>query len=132
MSRPLSHPVPLHFPHFFALINPKKQRNRYLPTYPCIHLLRATQLLAAHSYAQDTEGVHFVDPQAWVTQNLFKATSVWDIPLMKPRFACAIPNPTALPRDDAARADALSRSLDFFRMGGACENGLVALEPRQQ
>ena len=60
------------------------------------------------------------------------ATSVWDIPLMKPRFACAIPNPTALPRDDAARADALSRSLDFFRMGGACENGLVALEPLQQ
>lgn len=89
------------------------------------------QLLAAHSYAQDTDGVHYVDPQAWVTQNLFKAASVWDIPLMKPRFACAIPNPTTLPEEDEARAGALERSLEFFRMGGSCENGLVALDSLQ-
>lgn len=88
------------------------------------------QLLAALAYSHDTEGVHFVDPQTWVTQNLFKSTSIWDIPLMKPRFACAIPNPAPSALgvdDDAARAEVLERSLKFFRMGGACENGLVSL-----
>lgn len=90
------------------------------------------QLLAALSYAQGTEGVRFVNPQTWVTQNLFRASSVWDIPLMKPRFACAIPDRTTLPEDDATRADALEKSLAFFRMGGRCENGLVGLFPSLQ
>eukprot|EP00903_Cladosiphon_okamuranus_P019226 g17680.t1 len=95
------------------------------------NIVSVPQLLAAHSYAQDTDGVRFVDPQAWVTQNLFKVTSVWDIPLMKPRFACAIPTPSALPNDDEVRAGALKRSLEFFRRGGSCDNGLVALNPQQ-
>lgn len=47
---------------------------------------------------------------------------------MKPRFACALPNPApSTLEDDAARAEVLERSLRFFRMGGACENGLVSL-----
>ncbi len=47
---------------------------------------------------------------------------------MKPRFACALPDPApAALEDDVARAQALESSLRFFRRGGACENGLVSL-----
>ncbi|CAM9840562.1 unnamed protein product [Scytosiphon promiscuus] len=90
------------------------------------------QLLAALAYSRNPVGVHFVNPQAWVTQNLFKQTSIWDIPLMKPRYACTLPEspliPPSLVEDDAARADVLERSLEFFRMGGSCEDGIITVD----
>lgn len=98
------------------------------PTRQFFFFFRA-QILASLAYSRDTEGVHFVNPQAWVTQNLFKQTSIWDIPLMKPRYACAIPNPTTLSEEDALRAEVLERNLQFYRMGGACDSGLVSVDP---
>ena len=83
------------------------------------------QVLAALQFARETKGIWFLDPQAWVSQHLFKEESIWDIPLVKPRFTCAI-NPTVLrQRKDLDVADVLGDSLDFFSRGGKCENGQI-------
>lgn len=87
----------------------------------------STQMLAALQYSRDTPGVWFFNPQAWVSHNLFKTASIWEIPLVKPRFTCEIYPLTSV--ENAAVAGILQRSLDFFAMGGACENGLISHEP---
>ena len=90
-----------------------------------LYVLPISQVLAALQYAQETEGIWFLDPQAWVSQHLFKEESIWDIPLVKPRFTCAI-NPMVLrQREDLEVADVLAANLDFFSRGGKCQNGLI-------
>lgn len=92
------------------------------------------QVLAALQYSRQTEGIWFLDPQAWVSQHLFKEASIWDIPLVKPRFTCAI-NPTLMRRrarpaqQDLDVADVLRNSLDFFSKGGKCPNGQIDVKP---
>ncbi len=88
----------------------------------------ALQVLAALQFFRQTEGIWFLDPQAWVSQHLFKEASIWDIPLVKPRFTCAI-NPTLLKRGGVDVADTLRYSLDFFTRGGTCTNGQIDVKP---
>ncbi|CAM9587062.1 unnamed protein product [Ectocarpus sp. 6 AP-2014] len=86
------------------------------------------QVLAAVAYSRETPGVWFVDPRGWVGQNLFKEASIWDIPLVKPRFTCTI----AADKLDSASpktAEALQSIVDFFAIGGKCANGLIAAAP---
>lgn len=83
------------------------------------------QVLAALQYARQTEGIWFFDPQAWVSQNLFKEASIWDIPLVKPRFTCAISPAILRQRDDVDVTGVLEDSLDFFARGGKCPNGQI-------
>ncbi|CAM9138496.1 unnamed protein product [Ectocarpus sp. 12 AP-2014] len=81
------------------------------------------RMLAALAYARNTPGVWFGDPQVWVGQNLFQEASIWDIPLVKPRFTCAI---ALAPEPDCLRAaTTLQNSLDFFFRGGKCKDGLI-------
>lgn len=59
-------------------------------------------------------------------QHVFKEASIWDIPLLKPRFSCGVEH-TIL--DSGLNvADTLVRSLDFFSDGGTCENGLIHVD----
>lgn len=81
------------------------------------------QLLAAFSYSRSTPGVWFLDPQGWVSQYLFKEMPIWAIPLVKPRYTCAIPQ--GLDTGDQDIASVLQVNLDFFARGGKCENGIV-------
>ncbi|CAN0126388.1 unnamed protein product [Ectocarpus sp. 12 AP-2014] len=81
------------------------------------------RMLAALAYARNMPGVWFGDPQVWVGQHLFQEASIWDIPLVKPRFTCAI---ARAPEPDSLRAaTTLENSLDFFSRGGKCEDGLI-------
>ncbi|CAM9319802.1 unnamed protein product [Ectocarpus sp. 12 AP-2014] len=81
-------------------------------------------VLAALAFSRDTPGVWFLDPQAWVGQHLFQKESIWNIPLVKPRYTCAIP-PAQLEPGSPKAAEALQSNLDFFSMGGKCANGLI-------
>ncbi|CAM9712766.1 unnamed protein product [Ectocarpus sp. 4 AP-2014] len=86
------------------------------------------QVLAAVAYSRKTPGVWFVDPRGWVGQNLFKEASIWDIPLVKPRFTCTI----AADKLDSASpktAEVLQSSVNLFANGGKCANGLIADAP---
>lgn len=87
-------------------------------------------MLAALQHARQTEGVWFLDPLAWVSDHLFKEASIWNIPLVKPRFTCAI-NPVYLRDngDDIVVAEVLQSNLDFFSKGGKCPTGQIDLTP---
>lgn len=47
-------------------------------------------MLAALAYARNPPGIWFFNPSKWVEQHMFKLASVWDIPLVKPRFSCMV------------------------------------------
>ncbi|CAM9403327.1 unnamed protein product [Ectocarpus fasciculatus] len=81
-------------------------------------------VLAALAYSRETPGVWFVDPQAWVGQNLFKEASIWNIPLVKPRYTCAIA-PSQLEPGSPSTVEVLQKNLDFFSKGGKCASGLI-------
>ena len=84
-------------------------------------------MLAALQYKDATKGVWFFNPQEWVTKHLFQAASIWEIPLVKPRFTCGIYPSQSVAEADVA--DVLRRNLDFFTMGGTCEGGTIAPQP---
>jgi len=48
----------------------------------------SVKLLAGLAYSQNSPGIWFLNAQQWVTHHMFRAASVWDIPLVKPRFGC--------------------------------------------
>ena len=50
----------------------------------------STKMLAALAYARNPPGIWFFNPSKWVEQHMFKSASVWDIPLVKPRFSCMV------------------------------------------
>eukprot|EP00752_Nemacystus_decipiens_P007288 g6521.t1 len=82
------------------------------------------QMLAALQYKRATTGMWFFNPSEWVTKHLFQAASIWEIPLVKPRFACEIYPSRSV--EEAEVAGVLRRNLDFFAMGGTCEGGTIA------
>ena len=89
--------------------------------------------MAALAYSRRTPGIWFVNPQEWLARNLFKAASIWEIPLLKPRFTCAI-DPT-LQRSEMPHellVVGLKSNLDFFVKGGTCESGVIDLQTYQQ
>lgn len=82
--------------------------------------------MAALAYSKSTPGMWFINPQEWVARNLFKAVSIWKIPLLKPRYTCAID--PALKRSEIPHevlVAGLKTNLDFFAMGGTCESGVI-------
>lgn len=86
----------------------------------------SAQVLAALAYSRNTPGVWFVNPEAWITDHLFKKVSIWDVPLVKPPFSCGV-DPAVL-GSGADVADALDRSLRMLSTGGACEDGLIHVD----
>ncbi|CAB1103554.1 unnamed protein product [Ectocarpus sp. CCAP 1310/34] len=84
------------------------------------------QMLAALQYKRAAPGIWFFNPQEWVTSHLFQDASIWEIPLVKPRFTCELdPSSSA---DEFDVADILQRNLDFFAMGGTCEAGVISMQ----
>ncbi|CAN0091222.1 unnamed protein product [Scytosiphon promiscuus] len=81
------------------------------------------QLLAALQYKQATPGIWFFNPQEWVSKHLFQTASIWEIPLVKPRFICEIYSPSTAA---GSSVDVLRKHLDFFTMGGTCEGGVIS------
>lgn len=59
---------------------------------------------------------------------MFRAASIWDIPLVKPRFGCAASMSLALQGYDVASA---LNTLVASTVEWGCESGFLALEPTQ-
>lgn len=83
------------------------------------------QVLAALAYSRNLPGVWFMNPPQWVTHHMFQPASIWDIPLVKPRFGCAFDISLGPHGYDVAAE--LDRRLAFFVSGGGCERGFIAL-----
>ena len=83
------------------------------------------QVLAALAYSRNPAGVWFINPQQWVTRHMFQRASIWDIPLVKPRFGCAFDISLSAHGYDVAAE--LRTQLGHFVSGGRCDRGFVAL-----
>lgn len=86
------------------------------------------QALAALAYSRNPEGVWFLNPQQWVSQHLFQAASIWDIPLVKPRFSCSVDPGLDLAKFDVSAS--LMHQLEAFDNGATCESGFMELDSR--
>ena len=82
--------------------------------------------MAALAYSRNTPGVWFVDPKTWVSEHLFRTASIWEIPLVKPRYTCSID--PLIGESDADGMDVglvLQTNLAFFTHGGTCDSGYI-------
>eukprot|EP00752_Nemacystus_decipiens_P004759 g4334.t1 len=84
------------------------------------------EVLAALTYARNPPGVWFINPQQWVTHHMFEPASIWDIPLVKPRFGCAFDMSMAVKGYDMAAA--LEAQLSHFMSGSSCELGFMDVD----
>ncbi|CAM9604376.1 unnamed protein product [Scytosiphon promiscuus] len=84
------------------------------------------EVLAALAYSRNEAGLWFINPQQWVTHHMFQQASIWDIPLVKPRFGCAFDISMAAQGYDVAAA--LESQLGHFVSGSACERGFIPLD----
>ncbi|CAM9733800.1 unnamed protein product, partial [Laminaria digitata] len=83
------------------------------------------EVLAALAYSRNPPGLWFINPQQWVTHHMFQRASIWDIPLVKPRFGCAFDITLSVHGYDVAAE--LRAQLGHFVSGGKCDRGFVAL-----
>lgn len=72
------------------------------------------------------EEVHFINIRSWSQENLFSAASIWDIPLVKPRFGCSFD--TALSLMGYRVGDFIANALEAFKLGAKCELGFKSFE----
>lgn len=86
-------------------------------------------MLAALAYSRNAPGVWFINPQQWVTHHMFQPASIWDIPLVKPRFGCAFDISMAAKGYDVAAA--LEAQLSHFVSGASCERGFIHMHHAQ-
>lgn len=86
-------------------------------------------MLAALAYSSNPDGLVFVDPKQWSRQNLFSVPSIWDIPLVKPRFGCSVD--TSLSEIGYDVASWLTKNVDAFKYGAKCELGFKEVEPSE-
>ncbi|CAM9328797.1 unnamed protein product, partial [Ectocarpus sp. 12 AP-2014] len=86
------------------------------------------ELLAALAYSRNPPEIWFLNPTQWVTHHMFKHASVWDVPLVKPRFLCSVNLVLAKQGYDVARE--LNRFADFSDggRGKKCEMGYLPLD----
>lgn len=100
-----------------------------IPPRPLPSLTRrrftAPQVLAALAYSRNPPGLWFVNPQQWVTRHMFQRASIWDIPLVKPRFGCAFDITLSAHGYDVAAE--LRAQLGHFMSGGKCDRGFIGL-----
>lgn len=84
-------------------------------------------MLAVISYSRNPSGVAFVDPKQWSRHNLFSHPSIWDIPLLKPRFGCTID--ISIQSQGYNVAQELRKWVDAFHHGASCHQGFVSVAP---
>lgn len=80
-------------------------------------------MLAALIYSRNPPGVWFINPQQWVMNHMFEPASIWDIPLVKPRFGCAFDMSMAVKGYDMAAV--LDAQLSHFMSGSSCDLGFM-------
>ncbi|CAB1118503.1 unnamed protein product [Ectocarpus sp. CCAP 1310/34] len=84
------------------------------------------EVLAALAYLQMPGEVHFVNIRAWSRENLFSVPSIWDIPMVKPRFGCSFD--TALSLMGYRMDDFIANELEAFKWGAKCELGFKSVK----
>ncbi|CAM9750544.1 unnamed protein product [Ectocarpus sp. 4 AP-2014] len=79
------------------------------------------EVLAALAYSSRPKGVDFINIREWHRDNLFSAPSIWEIPLVKPRFGCTFD--ASLGLRGYRVGDTIAKELEAFKLGASCELG---------
>lgn len=87
------------------------------------------QVLAALAFAQKVDSVVFNNPRQWSVQHLFGATSIWDIPLVKPRFGCNFDPALSLQGYDLS--ERVTKEFESFKLGNKCDTGFRTIHPSE-
>lgn len=82
-------------------------------------------MLAALAYSENPDGMWFLNPQQWVMHHMFQPASIWNIPLVKPRFGCS--SALSLSAQGYDVAHELGRFVHGD--GGKCDSGYLSLDP---
>ena len=70
--------------------------------------------------------MQFFDPRDR-GRNISGEPTIWDVPLLRPRFGCSIDLTLSLQGYDVAHQ--LSNHIDEFKNGAQCKHGFVAVDP---
>ncbi|CAM9281830.1 unnamed protein product, partial [Ectocarpus fasciculatus] len=89
-------------------------------------VIEIPEVLAALAYSRNSHGVAFVNMHEWSHQNLFSEASIWDVPMVKPRFGCSFDR--SLGRQGYDMGEILAKELEGFKLGASCERGFKAIE----
>ncbi|CAN0188924.1 unnamed protein product, partial [Ectocarpus sp. 13 AM-2016] len=84
------------------------------------------EVLAALAYSRSPPGVAFVNMNEWSHQNLFSEASIWDVPMVKPRFGCSFDR--SLGNQGYDMGEIFAKELEAFKLGASCERGFKAVE----
>ncbi|CAM9997646.1 unnamed protein product, partial [Ectocarpus sp. 8 AP-2014] len=84
------------------------------------------EVLAALAYSRSPRGVTFVNIREWSHEHLFSEESIWDIPMVKPRFGCSFD--TSLTRDGYDVGGMIAKELEGFKLGASCERGFKSVD----
>ncbi|CBJ30864.1 hypothetical protein Esi_0218_0031 [Ectocarpus siliculosus] len=84
------------------------------------------EVLAALAYSRSPRGVTFVNIREWSHEHLFSEDSIWDIPMVKPRFGCSFD--TSLTRDGYDVGGMIAKELEGFKLGASCERGFKSVD----
>ncbi|CAB1106307.1 unnamed protein product [Ectocarpus sp. CCAP 1310/34] len=84
------------------------------------------EVLAALAYSLSPRGVTFVNIREWSHEHLFLEDSIWDIPMVKPRFGCSFD--TSLTRDGYDVGGMIAKELEGFKLGASCERGFKPVD----
>lgn len=71
----------------------------------------------------------FLNPKRWSRENLFSSASIWDIPLIKPRFGCNYD--MMLSQKGYDLGERLTQELEAFKLGLKCERGFREIRPSE-
>ncbi|CAN0000310.1 unnamed protein product [Ectocarpus sp. 6 AP-2014] len=89
-------------------------------------VINIPEVLAALAYSRSPPGVTFVNMNEWSHQNLFSEASIWDVPMVKPRFGCSFDR--SLGNQGYDMGEILAKELEAFKLGASCERGFKAIE----
>ena len=106
---------------------PGVRRNRLIDLAHTVFSDDLLQVLAALAFSRSPDSIAFVNPRRWSVSNLFVHRSIWDVPLIKPRFGCAYDMSLNLLGYELGERTA--NELESFKLGLKCERGYREVHP---
>lgn len=80
------------------------------------------------AFSRNHDSVLFVNPREWNVNNIFVMNSIWDVPLIKPRFGCTYD--MLLSQFGYDLSERIAKEFEAFKLGlGKCELGFRVVHP---
>lgn len=126
----LVHIFSLGCPYLPFVVDGKRNTNKFHRQTWCVPDQSINwQVLAALAFSRNPDSLVFTNPRRWSVENLFTTKSIWDIPLVKPRFGCNFD--MMLSQVGYDLSERIAEELVAFKLGHKCEMGFRAVHPSE-